>query len=212
MKKNDSKVEFSLKSHVLRVAKELMELGINPLTQGNISTRDPKTNLIVITPHDFSYAQMSEEDLVVVDIDGNVVEGNREPSAETAVHCAVYQARKHIYGVIHSEPIYANAFGIINKAIEPVFVNMAIDVGGAVPVMPFADSGNSDFGKKMLDIMGDRNAIIWANHGMLAMGNTLDKAFHCTVTVEIGAKMYHLALQHGEPFVIPQEKIKSLIG
>ncbi|PKL29154.1 MAG: class II aldolase family protein [Spirochaetae bacterium HGW-Spirochaetae-2] len=201
-----------MKSHVLSVAKQLMELGINPLTQGNISEKDPSSGLIVITPHDFSYAEMQEEDLVVVDTDGNVVEGTREPSAETAVHCTVYRERPHILGVIHSEPIYANAFGIIGKSIEPVFVNMAIDVGGAVPVMPFADSGNKDFGYKMLGIMGDRNAIIWANHGILAMGKTLDKAFHCTVTVELGAKMYHLALCHGEPYVIPEKKIASLIG
>ena len=212
MKEHDSKVPFSLKSHVLKTAKQLMELGINPLTQGNISTRDPKTNLIVITPHDFSYEEMTEEDLVVVDMEGNQVEGTREPSAETAVHCTVYRERPHIFGVIHSEPIYANAFGIINMPIEPVFVNMAIDVGGAVPVMPFADSGNRNFGTKMLEVMGDRNAVIWANHGMLAMGETLDKAFHCTVTVEIGAKMFHLALSHGKPYVIPQEKIASLIG
>ena len=212
MKEHDSKVPFLLKSHVLKTAKQLMELGINPLTQGNISARDVKTNLIVITPHDFSYEDMTEEDLVVVDMEGNQVEGVREPSAETAVHCTVYRERPHIYGVIHSEPIYANSFGIINMPIEPVFINMAIDVGGAVPVMPFDDSGNRKFGKKMLEIMGDRNAVIWANHGMLAIGETLDKAFHCTVTVEIGAKMFHLALSHGIPYVIPQEKIASLIG
>jgi ribulose-5-phosphate 4-epimerase/fuculose-1-phosphate aldolase len=212
MKVQDSIVPFSMKSHVLKIAKQLMELGINPLTQGNISSRDPKTNLIVITPHDFSYEEMTEDDLVVVDMEGNVAEGWREPSAETAVHCTVYRERPHIFGVIHSEPIYANAFGIINKPIEPVYVNMAIDVGGAVPIMPFADSGNRNFGQKMLSMMGDRNAIVWANHGILAMGITLDKAFHCTVTVEIGAKMYHLALSYGEPYVIPQEKIKSLIG
>jgi L-ribulose-5-phosphate 4-epimerase len=212
MKEHDAIVPFSMKSHVLKVAKQLMDLGINPLTQGNISMRDSKSNLIVITPHDFSYADMTEDDLVVVDIEGKVVEGKREPSAETAVHCTVYRERPHIHGVIHSEPIYANAFGIIGKPIEPVFVNMAIDVGGAVPVMPFADSGNRNFGYEMLKVMGDRNAVIWANHGMLAMGATLDKAFHCTVTVEIGAKMYHLALSHGQPYVIPQEKIASLIG
>lgn len=212
MEENHSAVPYSMKSHVLAIAKQLMELGINPLTQGNISERDPGSGLIVITPHDFSYAQMREEDLVVVDIEGNIVEGQRKPSAETDVHCTVYKERSHIFGVIHSEPIYANAFGIINKPIEPVFVNMAIDVGGAVPVMAFADSGNKDFGYKMLEIMGDRNAVIWANHGILAMGKTLDKAFHCTVTVEIGAKMYHLALCHGEPHVISQAKIASLIG
>lgn len=201
-----------MKKEVLHIVKELMKLGLNPLTQGNVSQRDPETDHVVITPHDYSYEDMKEEDLVVVDLNGNVIDGFREPSAEMWVHLVVYKERPHINGVVHSEPIYANAFGIINKPIEPVFVNMAIDVGGAVPVMPFADSGNKEFGYRMLDVMGEVNAVIWANHGMLAMGETLDKAFHCTVTVEIGAQMYHLSLSHGEPYAIPQEKIQSLIG
>ncbi|MFA5467740.1 MAG: class II aldolase/adducin family protein [Sphaerochaetaceae bacterium] len=212
MRQNESVVPFALKSKVLSVAKQLMELKINPLTQGNISAREPGMDFIVITPHDFSYQDMVEEDLVVVDLEGNIVEGVRQPSSETPVHCAVYKAKPHVHGVIHSEPIYANAFGIINKPIEPVFVNMAIDVGGAVPIMPFADSGNEDFGEEMLKVMGEMNAVVWANHGLLTIGTTLENAFHCTVTVELGAKMYHLALLHGEPYRIPDEKISTLIG
>jgi L-ribulose-5-phosphate 4-epimerase len=199
------------KEEVLLFAKQLSELKLCPLTQGNVSIRDAATGLIVITPHDLPYDNMTIDDLVVIDLDGKVHEGSREPSSEWPVHCDVYRERKEVNGVIHSEPIYSNAFGAIHKEIAPIYVNMAIDVGGSVPVMPFTDSGNTEFGKEMLRLMGNRNAIIWANHGMLTCGKTLKAAFHCTVMVEICAEMYHIALCHGNPIAIPKPKIDLLI-
>ena len=78
--------------------------------------------------------------------------------------------------------------------------------------MPFAPSGSRQFGHDMLDVMGDRNAVVWANHGMLAIGSSLDKAIHCTVMVEISAQLYHMALQHGEPRLIPERYHGMLVG
>jgi L-fuculose-phosphate aldolase len=207
-----STVSRELRKNVLKVAKNLSVLGINPLTQGNISLRDPSSGLIIITPHDFSYETMTEDDLVVIDDHGKVKEGRLAPSNESPVHCVVYRERAEVNGIVHSEPLYANAFGIIHHDIPPVYVNMGIDVGGSVPVMPFADSGNEKFGYKMLEVMGKRDAVIWASHGLLTVGKTLDEAFHCTITVELGAHMYHIALCHGKPIAIPQAKINNLIG
>jgi ribulose-5-phosphate 4-epimerase/fuculose-1-phosphate aldolase len=150
--------------------------------------------------------------VVVVDPDGTQVEGNHAMSAETPVHLAVYEGRSDCGAIVHAEPIYTNAFGVLHKAIEPVYVNMAIDVGGSVPVMPFMDSGSWEFGREMLKVMGTRNAVIWANHGMLSVGADLAQALHCAFNVEMAAKVYSIALQHGEPIAIPQEKIDSLIG
>jgi L-ribulose-5-phosphate 4-epimerase len=207
-----SYVPRELKMQVLRTAKELSEFKINPLTQGNISARDPSTGLIVITPHDLPYTTMVEEDLVVIDEHGNRKEGKREVSHESPIHCVVYRERRNVNGIVHSEPVYTNGFGAIHKEIAPIYVNMAIDVGGAVPVMPFADSGNESFAYEMLRVMGNLRAVIWANHGLLTVGDTLDAAFHCTMTVELGAKMYHIALCHGVPIAIPESKIVSLMG
>lgn len=199
-------------SELVRESRRAVELGLIPMTQGNLSVRDLSTGLIVVTPHDLPFTEMEERDLVVVDIDGAVVFGEREPSAETGVHLAVYEKRPFCGGIVHAEPIFTNAFGVLHQSIEPVYVNMAIDVGGSVPVMPFADSGSREFGYEMLRVMGDRNAVIWANHGMLSIGKTLPAALHCAFNVEMAAKIYSIALQHGKPISIPQEKISSLIG
>lgn len=181
-------VPRALKKQVLQTAKELSALKINPLTQGNISARDPATRLIVITPHNLPYSSMTERDLVVIDEHGNQKEGKREPSAESPIHCVVYRERININGIVHSEPVYANAFGAIHLAIPPIYVNMAIDVGGGVPVMQFADSGNESFAYEMLKVMGTLKAVIWANHGLLTVGDTLYAAFHSTITIELGQR------------------------
>lgn len=207
-----SSVPASIKREILQTAKELSKLKINPLTYGNISARDPLTGLIVITPHDLPYRTMTESDLVVIDVHGNRKEGHRMPSNESPVHCVVYRERLDINGIVHSEPVFANAFGTLRMAIPPIYVNMAIDVGGAVPVMDFADSGNEDFAYEMLKIMGRFRAVIWANHGLLTLGATLNAAFHCTITVELAAEMYHVALSHGQPIAISETKLRSLKG
>ena len=200
------------KEMVLSYAKKMRALNLTPLTQGNISARDETTGLIVITPHDYSYDLMTIHDLVVIDLFGNVKDGFRTPSEESPVHCQVYRERSEVMGVVHSEPIYTNAFGALEREIEPVFVNMALDVGGSVPVMPFADSGSADFGTEMLKVMGKKNAVIWAAHGLLTVGTTLERAFHCTVMVEMGAQIYHIGLAHGTPIALPQAKIDELMA
>ena len=148
----------------------------------------------------------------MLDLAGNVIDGEREPSHESQVHLAVYERRADAAAIVHAEPIYTNLFGVLHKAIAPLHVGTLIDVRGEVPVMPFAPSGSRQFGYDMLEVMGDRNAVVWANHGMLAIGGSLAKAIHCTVMVEISAQLYHMALQHGEPHRIPERYHGMLVG
>lgn len=202
----------ALKQQLVKGAGQVAKIGLVPLTQGNLSLRDPISGVILVTPHDYPYDQLTAEDVVAVDLDGKVIEGKREPSSESPVHLAVYEKRPQVQAIVHAEPIYTNVFGVLHMPIAPLHVGALIDVGGEVPVMPFAPSGSRQFGYDMLEVMGDRNAVVWANHGMLAVGDTLSKAIHCTVMVEIAAQMYHMALQHGQPHLIPADLRDQLIG
>ena len=202
----------SLKEELIAGAALVASIGLVPLTQGNLSLRDPQSGNILITPHDFPYDQLAVEDIVVLDLAGAVVEGFREPSHESPVHLAVYERRPEALGIVHAEPIHTNVFGVLHMPIAPLHVNTLIDVGGEVPVMPFAPSGSRQFGYDMLEVMGDKRAVVWANHGMLALGDSLSKAIHCTVMVEIAAQLYHMALQHGQPHLIPPEFSDRLLG
>ncbi len=203
---------LSLKQELIAGAALVASIGLVPLTQGNLSLRDPDSGLILVTPHDYPYDALKADDVVVLDLEGNVIEGTREPSHESQVHLAVYDRREDAMGIVHAEPIYTNLFGVLHKPIAPLHVGTLIDVRGEVPVMPFAPSGSRQFGYDMLEVMGDKNAVIWANHGMLAVGSSLGKAIHCTVMVEISAQLYHMALQHGEPHRIPEQYHDRLVG
>ena len=203
---------LSLKQELVEGAALVASIGLVPLTQGNLSLRDPESGLILMTPHDFAYDQMTTDDVVVQDLAGKVIEGGREPSHESPVHLAVYERKPEVFGIVHAEPIYTNLFGVLHKPIAPLHVNTLIDVGGETPVMPFAPSGSRQFGYDMLEVMGDRRAVVWANHGMLAVGESLRQAIHCTVMVEISAQLYHMALQHGEPHQIPETYYDRLVG
>lgn len=202
----------ALKQELVVGAAQVASIGLVPLTQGNLSIRDSQSGLILMTPHDYPYDQLKTDDVVVLDLAGNVIDGHREPSHESQVHLAVYERRPDALAIVHAEPIYTNLFGVLHMPIAPLHVGTLIDVGGEVPVMPFAPSGSRQFGYDMLEVMGDKRAVVWANHGMLAVGNSLSKAIHCTVMVEIAAQLYHMALQHGQPHLIPQEFSDRLVG
>ncbi len=201
-----------LKRELVEGAAQVASIGLVPLTQGNLSLRDPQSGHVLMTPHDFPYDQLTTDDVLVLDLAGEVIDGEREPSHESQVHLAVYERRADAAAIVHAEPIYTNLFGVLHKAIAPLHVGTLIDVRGEVPVMPFAPSGSRQFGYDMLEVMGDRNAVVWANHGMLAIGDSLAKAIHCTVMVEISAQLYHMALQHGEPQQIPERYHGMLVG
>lgn len=178
------------KQEILDYCLRSMEYDLNFNTQGNISIRVPdEEDRFLITPTDLEYDKMTADDVVLVDSDANVIEGSLEPSSEVTVHLAVYRRRPDVNAIVHTEPIFANVWGAIGEPITGTLVNMVIYTKGEVPIMPFALSNNSDFGDAMCDVMGDLNAVVWANHGLLTVGDNLRDAFKTSVAVESAAKV-----------------------
>ena len=212
MTKMSNEKLMQLGRELIEAGVQVSKLGLVPLTHGNLSIRDPESGHILVTPHDYSYEQIAIEDLVTTDLEGNVVHGKRKTSYETQVHLAVYEKRPEVQAIVHVEPIYANVFGVLHMPIAPVLQNALLDVGGEVPIMPYLPSGSREFGYEMLKVMEGRNAVVWANHGMLTVGNSMAEAMHCTIVVEMAAQVYHLALQHGKPHTIPEEFHGMLVG
>ncbi|WP_116953040.1 class II aldolase/adducin family protein [Jiangella endophytica] len=188
---------------VLAYCLESVQLGLNFNTQGNISIRIPGTETFLITPTDLEYDRMSPDDLVVVDTDANVVDGRLQPSSEVTVHLAVYAARPDVQAIVHTEPTFANVFGVLGEPIRGALVNMVIYTKGDVPIMPFALSNSTEFGARMAEYLTDRNAVVWANHGLLTVGPNLRDAFKTTVAVESAAKVLtHARAITDDPIVL----------
>jgi ribulose-5-phosphate 4-epimerase/fuculose-1-phosphate aldolase len=192
-----------LKDQLVKASTKASALGLMPKEAGNFSARDRETGRIFITPTQFPYEDMTAEDIVEVDDWGRLIEGKHTPSSEAPVHCAVYRHRPDVFGVVHTEPVYVNVFGALGRPIEPVVVGLLASVGGAVPVFPFHLSGSDEFAQGMLEAMGDGYAVIWANHGLLTVGHSLDVALERAIFTEHSAKIQYLAQQMGTPHILP---------
>lgn len=197
------------KAQILEYCLRSMEYGLNFNTQGNISLRVPdQPNRFLITPTDLEYDRMTADDIVLVDGDSNLIDGPHEPSSEVTVHMAVYRRRPDVNAIVHTEPIYANVWGVIGEPITGTLVNMVIYTKGDVPIMPFALSNNTEFGDAVCDVMGDLNAVVWANHGLLTVGDNLRDAFKTSVAVESAAQvLLHARTVTANPIVLEFEKL-----
>ncbi|WP_315093646.1 class II aldolase/adducin family protein [uncultured Cellulomonas sp.] len=207
-----SLASVQLREEILYYCRESVRCGLNFNTQGNISVRltaDDGTEAIVITPSDVRYDAMSPQDMVVVAMDGTVLEGDLLPSTELPVHLAHYRRRPDARAIVHTESTFVNVLGVLGRQIDPVLLNMVLYAKGTIPVMPFEFSTNADFGRRSAELMGDDvNAVVWANHGLLAVGVSLKLAFKVAVAVEENAEVLHLAGLAGVPNVLAYDQIE----
>ncbi|MGN8245763.1 class II aldolase/adducin family protein [Cellulomonas soli] len=203
-----SAASTQIREEILYWCRESVRTGLNFNTQGNISVRLPEHEAIVITPSGIRYDVLTPEEMVVVGYDGVVREGDLFPSTETDVHLAHYRRRPDVNAIVHTESPYVNVFGALGKAIDPVLLNMVLYAKGAVPVMPFEFSTNSAFGERSAEILGDAvNAVVWANHGLLSVGEDLPGAFKVAVAVEANAQVLAGALALGTPRLLDLAEI-----
>ena len=197
------------KREILDYCLRSMEYGLNFNTQGNISLRVPGVeDRFLITPTDLEYDKMKPEDIVLVNGNSEVIEGDLGPSSEVTVHMAVYKRRPDVNAIVHSEPVFSNVWGVIGEPILGTLVNMVIYSKGDVPIMPFELSNSSLFGEHMCDVMGELNAVVWANHGLLTVGENLRDAFKTSVAVESAAKVQAYARNiTDKPIVLEYDKL-----
>lgn len=192
-----------------RMAKEGLTIG----TGGNVSTRILGTELIAITPSGISYNQMTFEDIIIVDLNGNTIEGNHLPSFETPMHTLMYREISFVNAVIHTHSQYATAFSVIREPI-PLVCNEGLGVRATkVEVAEYHIPGVLELGLAALDTLKrqpESTAVLLANHGLLALGGNLDQAYSIAQNVEWEAKIYYLARSIGKPVAISQDQLDQV--
>jgi len=174
-----------LAEEVVAVAKELDRLGLVEHSSGNVSVRVGER--VLITPSGVPYRRLSAEEMAVLDMDGNQVEGPVPASIERGMHVGIYVARKDVQAVVHSHPIYASAFAAARKPLPPVIDDMAVYIGGEVDVAGYGIAGSPELAQATVEGIGQKGAVLLANHGLVACGKDLDEALHVTNLVERGA-------------------------
>jgi L-ribulose-5-phosphate 4-epimerase len=199
-----------LKEELVDLHLELPKNNLVVWTGGNVSARDPQTGLLVIKASGIRYEEMRPQHMVVVDIDGKLVEGDYKPSSDVYSHLYIYKHRPDINGVVHTHSVYATAFAAVNKPIPVVLTAIADEFGGPIPCGGFALIGDDAIGKVVVESIGKSPAVLLKNHGVFTIGKNAKAAVKAAVMTEDNAKTVWLAMQIGTPDVIPQEDVDKL--
>ncbi|GIM93439.1 L-ribulose-5-phosphate 4-epimerase [Paractinoplanes toevensis] len=181
-------------------------------TAGNVSARVPGHDLLVIKPSGVSYDEITADAMVVTDLHGNLVDGDRKPSSDTAAHAYVYRHLPHVDGVVHTHSTYATAWSARGEAIPCVLTMIADEFGGEIPVGPFALIGDDSIGHGIVETLRDHRspAVLMRNHGVFTIGRSARDAVKAAVMCEDVARTVHIARQLGDPVPIAPADIDSL--
>ena len=199
-----------LKEELVELHLELPKNNLVVWTGGNISARDPETGLVAIKASGIRYEEMGPEHMVVLDLDGKVVEGKFKPSSDVYTHLYIYKHRPDVGGVVHTHSAYATAFAAVNKPIPVVLTAIADEFGGPIPCGGFALIGDETIGKVVVGAIGKSPAVLLKNHGVFTIGKNARSALKAAIMTEDNAKTVWLALQIGVPDEIPPEDVEKL--
>ena len=205
----------SERTAVVQAAQQLLRLGLVAATSGNVSMRlegDEKEGLIAVTPAGTDYETMTPEDIVVVDYDVDVIEGETVPSSESLTHVAVYKARSDISAVIHTHSIYASVLAVAGVPLPPILDELVAYLGGPVGVAEYGFPSTEDLGEKAIQAMGERNAVFIRNHGVLAAGRDMPDALRACELVERAAQIYIQARALGSVRTLPSEVVEAEVN
>ncbi len=202
----------ALREEVCRLHAELPKNNLVAWTSGNLSARDPETNLVVIKPSGITFPNLTPENMVVVDINGKIVEGDYKASSDTASHCYIYRQRPDVFGVVHTHSRYATAFAVLGRGIPCLTTAMGDEFGGPIPCGGFALIGGEEIGALVVETLKDSKSpsCLLQNHGVFALGKSAEAAIKAAVMTEDNAAIVWLATQLGTPLTISDEDIAKL--
>lgn len=199
-----------LREELVRLHAELPRHQLVVWTGGNVSVRDPDTGLVAIKPSGVRYEDLTAASMVVMDLDGAVIEGDLKPSSDAASHLYVYRHRPDVNGVVHTHSRYATAFAAVGRPIPVYLTAQADEFGGPIPCAGFAFIGDDSIGQLVVDGIGNSPAILLKNHGVFTVGPSAEAAVKAAVMVEDIAATVWAALQLGTPDVLDDDAVERL--
>ena len=199
------------------VTREMVKYGLVAGSSGNASLRvsgnqpfqgQGDGGLVLITPTRRPYRQLNPGDLVVIDLEGEPVEGDLIPSSETATHLTLYKARRDIGAIIHTHSLYASVAAVAGLEIPPLVDEMVIKVGGSVKIAEYAFPSTEELAQRACQALGDRNAVLLRNHGLVGVGQTSWEALEVCQLVERVAQIFIYASLLGKAVPLPPEIVE----
>mgnify|MGYP000903450260 CR=1 FL=1 len=190
--------------------KKLITSQLTTGSGGNLSIYNRSEGLVAIKPSGVDYFEMTPEDIVIMTMDGEVVEGNLKPSSEFRFHLALYKNRPDVNAVIHTHQVYATTIACLNWELPAVHYLVGYS-GNKVPLAPYATFGTQELSDNIVRSIGGYNACLMANHGLVTVGPTIASAFTVAEEIELVARLYYQAKCIGEPVVLPDDEMTVIV-
>lgn len=204
--------ERTLREAVIATALAMNAAGINRGKSGNVSARWRRTGFdgFLVTPTGLPYAQTACDDIVAMTVEGDV-HGARVPSSEWRFHRDLYRSRSDVEAVVHTHAPFATTLACMQRSIPPFHYMVAVAGGRDVRCAPYATFGTQALSDHAIAALEDRDACLLAHHGMIAVGRTLERALALAIEVETLAEMYWRALLLGEPELLPDAEMATVL-
>ena len=200
----------AIREELVALNRALPENGLVVWTGGNVSVRDPDSGYVAIKPSGVAFPNLTPESMVVLDLNGNVIEGEKKPSSDASSHLYIYRHRPDVNGVVHTHSNYATAFAAVGRPIPVYLTAHGDEFGGPIPCGGFALIGGEEIGKIVVETIGSSPAVLLKSHGVFTVGPSGEAAVKAAVMVEDVAHTTWLALQIGVPEEIPPDDVARL--
>ena len=205
------KSENELRSEVVEIGRWIHRLGFVAGYDGNITARLDDRR-ILSTPTAICKSMMQSDDLVVVDYEGQKVSGNRSVTSEIAMHLLIYKQRPDVHGIVHAHPPTATGYAAAGLPLDKALVSEVVLSLGSIPLAPYATPGTAELGEALLPLVGSHDAILMANHGVVAYGADLMRAYFNMETVEHFAKISLVTELLGRQVLLSGNHVEELIS
>lgn len=198
------------RTEIVEYGKRLVTSGLTKGTGGNLSIYNREKRLFCISPTGIDYFDIKPEDVVVMDLEGKIIEGDKKPSSEVEMHRIFYANREDIDAIIHTHTMYSTTLACLNWSLPPVHYMVAL-AGLDVRCAKYATYGTKELAENAFEAMRDRYAVLLANHGLLAGAKDLANAFNITEEIEYCAELYYRTKAIGEPIILPEEEMVLML-
>ena len=192
--------------------RQLLDRGLTEGTSGNLSIYDPQAGTMAISPSGLPYPEVEPEDVVVMDLQGNIIEGKRKPSSEFGLHSAVYRVRKDVQAVLHAHSMYCTTLACMRSPLLPGHYAIAEAGIKEIPLVRYETFGTLALAKAVEETAPRCRAMLLANHGMLACAGSMKEAFSLAQTMEWCAQVQWRCMCAGGPRVLTSEEMDGAIA
>ncbi len=195
------------KKELLDICLEMIKHDLVIGSSGNASIRIG--DHVVISPSSVHYTEMTVDDVVVIDMEGNELEGTRNPSVEKPMHLEIYRTRNDAQAIVHTHSLYASAMAILHEPLPPILDEFVSKLGAGIRVSKYAMPGTKQLGKNVVEVLEERSAALIANHGAVCCAKTLKDALFLSILLERVCKIYMTAKQVGKPIELPEDVVED---